>query len=55
MHTVKVVRDRTDFRAFIDLLYGPNRNVDTDGTRTLSVAGCGASSMWQTGKLMVQA
>jgi hypothetical protein len=31
VHTVKVVRDRPDFRAFIDLLYGPNRNVDTDG------------------------
>lgn len=31
MHTVKVVRDRPDFRAFIDLLYGPNRNVDTEG------------------------
>ena len=31
MHTVKVDRDRPDFRAFIDLLYRPNRNVDTDG------------------------
>lgn len=31
MHTVRVDRDRPDFRAFIDLLYGANRNVDTDG------------------------
>ncbi|MDR3447602.1 hypothetical protein [Dyella sp.] len=31
MHTVKVVRDRPDFRVFIDLLYGADRNVDTDG------------------------
>jgi len=31
MHTVKVVKDRTDFRCFIDLLYGSGRNVDTDG------------------------
>jgi hypothetical protein len=31
VHTVKVVRDRPDFRVFVDLLYGPNRNVDTDG------------------------
>jgi hypothetical protein len=31
MHTVKVVKDRPDFRCFIDLLYGSGRNVDTDG------------------------
>jgi hypothetical protein len=31
MHRVTVDRDRPDFRAFIDLLYGAGRNVDTDG------------------------
>jgi len=31
MHTIAVSRDRPDFRAFIDLLYGADRNVDTDG------------------------
>ncbi|MBN3839402.1 hypothetical protein [Burkholderia sp. Ac-20349] len=31
MHTVKIARNRPDFRCFIDLLYGPPRNVDTDG------------------------
>lgn len=31
MHFVEVDRDRPDFRVFIDLLYGHNRNVDTEG------------------------
>jgi hypothetical protein len=31
MHTIVVSRDRPDFRVFIDLLYGADRNVDTDG------------------------
>ncbi|MCA8297678.1 hypothetical protein LGN19_28200 [Burkholderia sp. AU30198] len=31
MHTVKITRNRPDFRCFIDLLYGYPRNVDTDG------------------------
>lgn len=31
MYTVTVVRDRPEFRCFLDLLYGPGRNVDTDG------------------------
>jgi hypothetical protein len=31
MHTIAVSRDRPDFRVFIDLLYGADRNVDTDG------------------------
>lgn len=31
MHTVNIVRNRPDFRCFIDLLYGRDRNVDTDG------------------------
>ncbi|MGK8222214.1 hypothetical protein ACRS2S_19880 [Achromobacter xylosoxidans] len=31
MYTVTVVRDRPDFRCFLDLLYGPGRDVDTDG------------------------
>jgi hypothetical protein len=31
MHSVTVNRDRPDFRVFIDLLYGANWNVDTDG------------------------
>jgi hypothetical protein len=31
VHTVRIDRERPDFRVFIDLLYGPNRNVDTDG------------------------
>lgn len=28
---VKIDRPRPDFRVFIDLLFGPGRNVDTDG------------------------
>ena len=31
MHTIVVRRERPDFRVFIDLLYGADRNVDTDG------------------------
>lgn len=31
MYTVTVVSERPDFRCFLDLLYGPGRNVDTDG------------------------
>lgn len=31
MHTVRIIRNRPDFRCFIDLLYGQNSNVDTDG------------------------
>ena len=31
MYTVKVKRERPDFRVFIELLYGFDRNVDTDG------------------------
>ena len=31
MHTVVVSGHRPDFRVFIDLLYGPGRNVDTEG------------------------
>ena len=31
MHLVSIDRDRPDFRVFIDLLYGPDWNVDTDG------------------------
>lgn len=31
MHYVNIISDRPDFRAFIDLLYGHGRNVDTDG------------------------
>ncbi|MCQ3827835.1 hypothetical protein HXX02_00095 [Microbulbifer elongatus] len=31
MIKVTVDKDRPDFRVFIDLLYGPDRNVDTDG------------------------
>lgn len=31
MYTVTVVGDRPDFRCFLDLLYGPGRDVDTDG------------------------
>lgn len=31
MHTVKIIRNRPDFRCFIDLLYGHDANVDTDG------------------------
>ncbi|WP_431228023.1 hypothetical protein [Burkholderia contaminans] len=31
MHTVKIARNRPDFRCFIDLLYGYPRSVDTDG------------------------
>lgn len=31
MYTVMVVTDRPDFRCFLDLLYGPGRNVDTEG------------------------
>jgi hypothetical protein len=31
MHFVTIVRDRPDFRVFIDLLFGAGWNVDTDG------------------------
>lgn len=31
MYTVTIVRDRPDFRCFLDLLYGTGRDVDTDG------------------------
>ncbi len=31
MHIVEIDRERPDFRVFIDLLYGENRNVDTEG------------------------
>lgn len=31
MYTVVVVADRPDFRCFLDLLFGPGRNVDTEG------------------------
>ena len=31
MHLVKIDRERPDFRVFIDLLFGPEWNVDTDG------------------------
>ncbi|OMG90707.1 hypothetical protein BIZ92_20575 [Achromobacter xylosoxidans] len=31
MYIVTVVGDRPDFRCFLDLLYGPGRDVDTDG------------------------
>ena len=31
MYRVTVDRDRPDFRVFIDLLYGADRNVDTEG------------------------
>lgn len=31
MHSVKINRNRPDFRVFIELLYGPNWNVDSDG------------------------
>ncbi|XXF07212.1 hypothetical protein J3Q00_14290 [Pseudomonas sp. D2-3] len=31
MFFVRIVRDRPDFRVFIDLLYGIGRHVDTDG------------------------
>ncbi|ROO33253.1 hypothetical protein SAMN03159507_01281 [Pseudomonas sp. NFACC32-1] len=31
MYTVTVVSERPDFRCFLDMLYGPGRNVDTEG------------------------
>lgn len=31
MYRVAICGNRPDFRVFIDLLYGENRNVDTDG------------------------
>lgn len=31
MYLVEINQNRPDFRAFIDLLYGAGRNVDTDG------------------------
>jgi hypothetical protein len=31
MHLVKIDRERPDFRVFIDLLFGPEWNVDTEG------------------------
>jgi hypothetical protein len=31
MHRVTIVKDRPDFRVFIDLLFGANRNVDSEG------------------------
>lgn len=31
MHLVRIDRERPDFRVFIDLLFGPGWNVDTDG------------------------
>ena len=31
MHSVTINKERPDFRVFIDLLFGPDRNVDTDG------------------------
>lgn len=31
VYTVTVVSDRPDFRCFLDLLYGPGREVDSDG------------------------
>lgn len=31
MYAVTVVSDRPDFRCFLDLLYGSDRNVDTEG------------------------
>jgi hypothetical protein len=31
MYRVAIDRNRPDFRVFIDLLYGADRNVDTDG------------------------
>ena len=31
MHLVEIDRERPDFRVFIDLLFGPRWNVDTDG------------------------
>lgn len=31
MYHVTVSRERPDYRVFIDLLFGKNRNVDTDG------------------------
>jgi hypothetical protein len=31
MHQVDIVKERPDFRVFIDLLFGPGRNVDTEG------------------------
>jgi hypothetical protein len=31
MHLVKIDRERPDFRVFIDLLFGPDWHVDTEG------------------------
>ena len=31
MHRVTIVKDRPDCRVFIDLLFGANRNVDSEG------------------------
>ena len=31
MYRVTIIKDRPDFRVFIDLLFGAHRNVDTDG------------------------
>lgn len=31
MYSVTIEKDRPDYRVFIDLLFGPGRNVDTDG------------------------
>ena len=31
MNRVSINKNRPDFRVFVDLLYGPERNVDTDG------------------------
>ena len=31
MYEVKVAKNRPDFRVFLDLLYGVDRNVDTEG------------------------
>ena len=31
MHVISVKKRRPDFRVFIDLLFGPDREVDSDG------------------------
>ena len=31
MHTISVIGDRPDFRVFVDLLFGAEHNVDSDG------------------------
>ena len=31
MYKVKIENERPDFRVFIDLLYGQNKNIDSDG------------------------